>query len=87
MDCFGEAGDIVFWHHRMGHMAGNNYATPPTIRQAVLYDFCKTDLDTLRLTAPQEDMWQDWSDEIKAADVPISKQFAAEQKLPVSMLE
>ena len=87
VDCFGEAGDIVFWHHRLGHMAGHNSASPPTIRQAVLYDFCKTDLDTMRLTAPQEDMWQDWSDEVKAADAPVSKQFAAEQKLPVSMLE
>ena len=87
VDCFGEAGDIVFWHHRLGHMAGHNSASPPTIRQAVLYDFCKAELDTMRLTPPHKDMWQDWGDELKAADVAVSNQFAAEQKLPISMLE
>jgi len=87
VDCYGDAGDIVFWHHRLGHMAGHNHASPPTIRQAVLYDFCKTDLDDLRLTAPQPHMWTDWGDDLRQADVPVSKQFAAEQRLPISLIE
>lgn len=87
VDCFGEAGDIVFWHHRMGHMAGHNRARPRTIRQALLYDFCKTDLDTLRTTPPQADMWLDWGEELRAAQVPVSRQLAAEQRLPVSLAE
>lgn len=87
VECFGDAGDIVFWHHRLGHMAGHNTATPPTIRQALLFDFCKKDLDQMRLDPPQENMWRDWGDEIQAADVPVSRQFAAEQRLPVSLAE
>ncbi len=87
VDCHGEVGDVVFWHHRLGHMAGNNYALPPTIRQALLYDFCKTDLDATRMDPPQQNMWRDWSEELNAADVPISRQFAAEQRLPVQLAE
>ncbi|MFT4677281.1 MAG: hypothetical protein ACJAX5_000505 [Patiriisocius sp.] len=87
VDCYGEAGDVVFWHHRLGHMAGFNYAETPTIRQAVLYDFCKTDLDTCRQDPPQENMWRDWSDQVNQANEPISKQFAAEQRLPLSLMD
>lgn len=87
VECYGETGDVVFWHHRLGHMAGHNFADSPTIRQALLYDFCKTDLDTMRLDPPQEDMWRDWGDELKAADAPISRQFAAEQMLPLPLAE
>jgi hypothetical protein len=61
VDCHGEAGDLVFWHHRMGHMAGHNTAEPKTIRQALLYDFCKVSLDEERLEGPQPDMWRDWA--------------------------
>ena len=86
VDCYGERGDIVFWHHRLGHMAGHNTAQPACIRQAVLYDFCKTDLDTMRMTPPHEDMWLDWGDELRSAGAEISKQFAAEQRLPLSSL-
>jgi hypothetical protein len=87
VDCYGEAGDIVFWHHRLGHMAGHNYGLPRTIRQAVLYDFCKTDLDTTRMDPPQDNMWRDWSAAVQAADVEIPRQLAAEQRLPITMLE
>ena len=79
-------GDVIFWHHRLGHMAGYNYASQPTIRQAVLYDFCKTDLDSCRVDPPQANMWRDWSDEVNQADVSISRQFAAEQRLPLSSI-
>ncbi len=87
VECFGERGDIVFWHHRLGHMAGHNTARPRAIRQAVLYDFCKTDLDQMRLTPPHEDMWQDWGEALQAAQAPISAQFAAEQRLPLALFE
>jgi hypothetical protein len=87
VDCYGEAGDIVFWHHRLGHMAGHNTAGQPTIRQALLYDFCKKDLDSMRMDPPQEDMWRDWGEALREADTEISRQFAAEQRLPVALLE
>lgn len=87
VDCYGEQGDVVFWHHRLGHMAGHNHAQPATIRQALLYDYCKTDLDTMRLDPPQDDMWRDWGDELQTAGVPITRQFAAEQRLPLVLAE
>ena len=37
VECSGQAGDIVFWHHRTAHMAGHNYTS--VMRQAVLADF------------------------------------------------
>ena len=86
VDCHGAAGDVVFWHHRLGHMAGRNRSDPPHIRQALLYDFCKTDLDQTRLDPPQPDMWRDWSDAVRDADADIPLQFAAEQMLPLSLL-
>ncbi len=81
VDCHGKAGDLVFWHHRMGHMAGHNTALPPCIRQAMLYDFCKTDLDTMRLTPPHEDMWQDWGQALQNADAPVSNTLKQAQRL------
>ena len=64
IDTHGRAGDIVFWHHRLGHMASPN--TSRQLRQAVLYDFVKTDIDQTQQEPPQEDMWRDWSDEMRA---------------------
>ena len=87
VDCFGNAGDLVFWHHRLGHMAGHNRAEPPSIRQALLFDFCKTELDTMRLDPPQNDMWRDWGAQLRAANVPVSRQLAAEQRLPLTLAE
>ena len=58
VDCWGKAGDVVFWHHRLGHSAGHNRTA--RIRQAVLYDFKRTDLGEKALDAPYENMWQDW---------------------------
>ena len=79
VDCHGRCGDVVFWHHRLAHMAGHNYTD--VIRQAVLYDFCKTDLDQRRMDPAQGDMWWDWSDALQAAGTEYSAQFAAEQNL------
>ena len=64
VDCHGSAGDILFWHHRLGHMAGHNYSC--RIRQAVLYDFRRTDLEAVQDQPPPEDMWRDWSQEMRA---------------------
>lgn len=80
VDCHGSIGDVVFWHHRTAHMAGHNYSD--VIRQAVLFDFSKTDLDEARTRPPEDDMWLDWSDELRASGVEYSAEFAATQNLP-----
>lgn len=54
--CHGQAGDIVFWHHRLGHSVGHNRSD--RLRLAVLYDYCKKDIDTSLLTG--SDLWVDW---------------------------
>jgi hypothetical protein len=59
VDCYGDAGDVVFWHHRLGHSAGHNRSRQ--IRQAVLYDFKKCDLNERQAVATPSDMWTDWS--------------------------
>ncbi len=63
VDCHGGPGDIVFWHHRLGHSAGHNRSRQ--IRQAVLYDFRKTDLERTQEEPPCEDMWRDWSETVR----------------------
>ncbi|MEE2659543.1 MAG: phytanoyl-CoA dioxygenase family protein [Candidatus Latescibacterota bacterium] len=65
VDWYGKAGDILFWHHRIGHMAGYNYSR--RIRQAVLGDYCKHGIETMQLESPGEDMWRHWSDGIRDA--------------------
>lgn len=59
VDCHGSAGDVVLWHHRLAHAAGHNHST--RIRQAILADFSRTDLDSCRLIPPHDDMWHDWA--------------------------
>lgn len=59
VDCHGDAGDVVFWHHRLGHSAGHNRSH--NIRQAVLYDFKQMDLERLSEMPPHTDMWRDWA--------------------------
>lgn len=82
VECFGEAGDIVFWHHRTAHMAGHNYSAH--IRQAVLADFWTSDLDRNRGEAPDEEMWRDWSPEIQnSLDYGYSEEFARAQRLTI----
>jgi len=80
VECWGKAGDIVFWHHRTAHMAGHNYSS--VIRQAVLADFWKPDLDQYRMTPPSQDMWQDWSGALRNSDGGYSAAFARAQRLP-----
>ena len=59
VDCYGEAGDIVFWHHRLAHTGPPN--TTRRIRRAVLYEFTKQDIEQAQLKPPQKNMWHDWS--------------------------
>jgi len=84
VDCHGKAGDVVFWHHRLAHMAGHNYSS--VIRQAVLSDFARKDLDTCRLDPPQKNMWRDWSTKVQECNAGYSKKFAVEQRLPTELL-
>ena len=65
VECCGAAGDIVFWHHRLAHAAGQNYSEQ--IRQAVLADFWTADLDELRTKPVTVDMWEDWSQAVQRA--------------------
>ena len=46
-------------------MAGHNYTR--RVRQAVLYDFRKTQLEQTQHEPPAEDMWRDWSDAVRLA--------------------
>lgn len=80
VECWGTAGDIVFWHHRTAHMAGHNYS--PVIRQAVLADFWKPELDEYRSWPPTEDMWQEWSGAVQNSAANYSSEFANRQRLP-----
>jgi hypothetical protein len=59
----GQAGDVVFWHHRLGHNASGNRST--RIRQAVFYDFVKHDLRRTRDLPPANNMWCDWSEPLR----------------------
>lgn len=63
---YGGPGDIVFWHHRMAHMASHNYTS--NIRKAVLTDFSFKNIDQLAELSPGEDMWEDWGDAVKDID-------------------
>lgn len=81
VECWGEAGDLVFWHHRLAHMAGHNYSN--TIRQAVLADFWTDALDANRAAEPGGDMWRDWSPELQNSAGTYSPAFAATQRLSV----
>ena len=67
VDCHGGPGDILFWHHRIGHAASPN--TTRRIRQAVLYDYVKKEIEETQEEPPQEDMWRDWSEELRGVDL------------------
>ena len=54
---------VIFWHHRLGHNPGTNWVGQ-TVREAALFDFIKKNVDD---GPPPEDMWRDWSDELKQA--------------------
>jgi hypothetical protein len=82
VDCWGQTGDVVLWHHRLVHAAPPNYTQQ--MRQAVLNDFSRTDLDRCRLDPPQANMWRDWSDRTQQVSVAYSEAFAVAQRLPTA---
>lgn len=76
VDCYGALGTVVFYHARLGHMAGSNYSSQ--IRQAVISGFAKTpeslpDGDELLAHALEDDIWRDWSGELRAAGVDFGR--------------
>ena len=79
VDCFGRQGDVVLWHHRLGHMAGHHRGANASIRQALLFDYNHIDLDEQRLAPPQENMWRDWSEELNRAADTIPDDFLRSQ--------
>ena len=80
VECWGKAGDIVFWHHRLAHMAGHNHSS--VIRQAVLADFWRPELDEYRTWPVSEDMWKEWSGAVQNSNGRYSAGFARDQRLP-----
>ena len=66
VDFHGEAGDIIFWHHRLAHSGGHNYSRQ--IRLALFYDFIKDDMEEKLDMPPAEDMWEDWSEEVRTCE-------------------
>ena len=70
-DCHGPAGSVVLWRSHMLHMAGQNTSSD-VIRQATLYAFAKTPesvSDEIVMEKPSGDIWQHWSDEVRATEV------------------
>lgn len=65
----GDAGDIIFWHHRLLH--GRCLNVSRKIRYAAVCDFCTNELEqqktnaapwnTHDATRPAFDPWQDWA--------------------------
>jgi hypothetical protein len=66
VDCHGRAGDVVFYHSRLGHHAGQNYSV--NIRQAVLTRLSQTE-ESLpdHALLPSADIWSGWSERVRAA--------------------
>ena len=67
VDCYGEAGTVVFYHNKLAHMAGQNYSN--NIRQAVLCGFALSEeaLPEAELMAHAIDcdIWRDWSTDVR----------------------
>ncbi len=69
IDAWGGQGDVILWHHRLGHMAGHHKGYQASIRQALLFDYNHIDLDAMRCEPTPADMWQHWGPELRAANV------------------
>lgn len=61
----GKAGDVCFCHHRILHAGSNNLRDK--VRLGILVDFLHEDYETLRRSKPSEDIWDYWSDTVRAA--------------------
>ena len=62
---WGEAGDILLWHRLLTHTAGWNRSETLQLREAVLCDYAHREAKEPK--AYYEDMWEDWSDELRTA--------------------
>ena len=69
VEACGEPGDILFWHHLLGHAAGHNRSELIQLREAVLTDWDKKDNEELAALRPHKDIWHEWSSEIQAAKI------------------
>ena len=69
VEACGEAGDILFWHHLLGHAAGNNRSKEIQLREAVLADWDKVENEKLESGRSHADMWREWSAESQAIDI------------------
>ena len=59
----------MLWHQKTTHIAGHNRSTA-VIRQAMIHDFIKTSRaipDERLLDISSNDMWEDWSEELRRA--------------------
>lgn len=72
VECCGPTGTVVLWHGRLGHEAAPNFRGS-RIRQAILYDFSREDMQAMDSKPPSASMWRDWSKEVQ--------QLAAEHAL------
>jgi ectoine hydroxylase-related dioxygenase (phytanoyl-CoA dioxygenase family) len=78
VDCHGKAGDVVFYHSRLGHHAGQNYGE--NIRQAVLTRLSKTSVPDCDLEQTN-DVWLGWSHRVQAAAAMQSSSSSSSSKL------
>ena len=62
-------------------MAGHYYYN--TIREAILADFWNDELNENRAKPSSDEMWDDWSNEVKNSSEEYSKEFAKQQRLEV----
>ena len=67
VDCWGEAGTVVFYHSRLAHLASQNYSD--NIRQAVLLRFGLTAAalpdDECLEHARTGEIWRDWGSAVR----------------------
>ena len=64
VDGWGDAGDVLLWHRLLAHTAGSNRSEKLQLREAVLFDYPQPEAEKPK--ASYEDMWEDWSDEVRA---------------------
>tara|TARA_B110000305_G_scaffold75210_1_gene84394 strand:- start:1243 stop:2241 length:999 start_codon:yes stop_codon:yes gene_type:complete len=85
VDVWGSQGDVILWHHRLGHMAGHHKGHQQSIRQALLFDYNHIDLDAMRCDPTPTDPWRHWSAALRAADITtFSEDLMTAQRLPAS---
>ena len=71
VECYGLAGDIIFWHHRLAHGVGYNHSK--SIRKAVLGELKKRDLEETITNPPAQNMWDSWSGMSADVQLPIER--------------